>query len=353
MLMLLIATAILCALIILINKQQNEKTENQNLIHAIHLFLATMSIIIGVLVWLSTIAPPTPETPTVSSETGITFLLSSVVLGGFSLWFALSERVRLVFQNGIVRSDGKMRRYSAYSPVHTTAVLLAIFASLNVIGNFILAGGTSGLAESFNETGIAASDLLLNMVIYVAMALAGVGLFVRRDIARTLRRLGFYLPQKETMLNWLGTASKHIIIGILVGFGLFWVQAGLAIVWQLTASPESLAEQTAATEAIFAALGGSLWLGFLVALTAGVGEELLFRGALQPVFGNVLTSLFFVVLHSQYLFTPATLIILLVSLIFGLLRDRYTTGAAMVAHFIYNFTPFILLHFATQFGIPI
>lgn len=35
----------------------------------------------------------------------------------------------------------------------------------------------------------------------------------------------------------------------------------------------------------------------LISLCAGVGEEILFRGALQPIFGIALTSVFFVAIH--------------------------------------------------------
>ena len=111
-------------------------------------------------------------------------------------------------------------------------------------------------------------------------------------------------------------------------------------------------EQYLASQAMFEALGNSLWLGFLVAFTAGVGEELLFRGALQPIFGNLIVSIFFVMMHSQYILTPASLIILLVSLVFGFLRTYYTTPSAMMAHFVYNFTPFVIITILVNAGFP-
>lgn len=358
MVLVLIAITIICVLITIVNQQQHaeatqpKKDGNRSVLtRGIHLMLIVMIGMMGLLVWLNSQAPATPDAPapTVSPETGLLFFVVSIALGGLGLLLTFSTHVRLIFERYIVRSNGTTRRYSPYSPVHTVAILLAIFGTVNVVGNFVLAGGTEGLAESFTEDGLAPSDLLLNMVIYVAVALAGVGLFVRRGIKRTLLRLGFRLPQKKGFLRWLLQGSKHLILGAIIGFGLFWVQAAMGIVWQLTASPETIAEQTAASEALFAAFSGSLWLGFLLALTAGVGEELLFRGGLQPIFGNLLTSLFFVVLHSQYLLTPATLIIFVVSLVFGLVRDRYTTPAAMMAHFVYNFTPFVLLSILEPF----
>jgi uncharacterized protein len=63
----------------------------------------------------------------------------------------------------------------------------------------------------------------------------------------------------------------------------------------------------------------------------------LFRGALQPVFGLWITSIFFALLHTQYTLTPASLTIVVVALGLGWLRRRYSTAASIVAHFVYNF----------------
>ena len=82
--------------------------------------------------------------------------------------------------------------------------------------------------------------------------------------------------------------------------------------------------------------------GGLLAISVGIGEEILFRGALQPVFGIVITSLLFVALHTQYAFTPAAGILFVVSLGFGLLRARASTTAAIIAHAAYNGIPFVL-----------
>ncbi|MBK8021399.1 MAG: CPBP family intramembrane metalloprotease [Chloroflexi bacterium] len=76
--------------------------------------------------------------------------------------------------------------------------------------------------------------------------------------------------------------------------------------------------------------------GIVLSLLVAFGEETFFRGALQPVFGNLLTSVFFLILHTQYTLTPASLLLFLVSLALGWLRNRHSTTAAFVAHFVYN-----------------
>ncbi|MEO0565779.1 MAG: CPBP family intramembrane glutamic endopeptidase, partial [Chloroflexota bacterium] len=101
--------------------------------------------------------------------------------------------------------------------------------------------------------------------------------------------------------------------------------------------------QGAASDQIAQILSQSLWIAFLAAASAAIGEEILFRGALQPIFGLIPTTLLFALLHSQYAFTPGSLAIVLVGGVFGWLKNRQRTTAAIIAHFTYNF---VLLMFA-------
>ena len=81
----------------------------------------------------------------------------------------------------------------------------------------------------------------------------------------------------------------------------------------------------------------TLPLSLAISLVVAFGEEIFFRGALQPVFGIWLTSLFFAVIHTQYTLTPATLMIFITALALGWLRQRHSTSAAIIGHFVYNF----------------
>jgi hypothetical protein len=77
---------------------------------------------------------------------------------------------------------------------------------------------------------------------------------------------------------------------------------------------------------------GILTLG----LAAALGEETVFRGAMQPRFGLLLTSILFALLHSTYGLTLSTLLVFIVGLVLGLLRLRYNTTTAMITHAVYN-----------------
>jgi len=86
----------------------------------------------------------------------------------------------------------------------------------------------------------------------------------------------------------------------------------------------------------------SPWLGApLVAVAAGVGEEAVFRGALQPRVGVPLTALLFAAVHVQYEI-PGIMLIFLIGVVLGILRERTSTTFTAVAHMLYDIAAFLL-----------
>jgi membrane protease YdiL (CAAX protease family) len=77
------------------------------------------------------------------------------------------------------------------------------------------------------------------------------------------------------------------------------------------------------------------WL--VLALIAGISEEILFRGALQPIFGLWFTSILFAVVHVQYGLTPVTVFVVILAVLLGLIRRRTNTTVAIFVHAGYNF----------------
>jgi len=365
MFMTLLGIALILALIYLANSYQASKFQYRNFINIALLGIVGAGAVLVLLVILTALAPmltslepqtaqtAVQELPNVNMNDAFDFLVFSIILSLISIAVIFSGRVRKFIQRYLIRSDGDLRRYNADSIVHTTAIVLAIFLIINTFANFVAIGGMEGLADEFAQQGFGAVDMLTNLLLYFAAALLGVGIFTRRSFPDVMERLGIHWPTKGTWKTWFVNGLRNIAIGALVGFGIFWIQVVLGILWQLSSSPETIAQQTSAAQELFTSVSGSLFLGFLLAFTAGVGEELLFRGALQPIFGNLLVSIFFMSLHAQYILTPASLILLLVSLVFGLLRTHYTTMSSMMAHFVYNFTPFVLVFILAQLGVPI
>jgi membrane protease YdiL (CAAX protease family) len=135
--------------------------------------------------------------------------------------------------------------------------------------------------------------------------------------------------------------------GVTTAIVLYILVFIVSALWVGLVSPEQFQEQTAASEQIAAAFS-TLPLAFFLAITVALGEEILFRGAIQPVFGLWMTSIYFALLHTQYTLTPASLTIVVVALGLGWLRHRYSTTAAIVGHFVYNF---VLLALPLLFGV--
>jgi membrane protease YdiL (CAAX protease family) len=274
--------------------------------------------------------------PDIAFVPGVLLVGLSLLAGLSAIMVIRSRQARVFLRDKLIRPtskpDQKRRTYEPDNPVHTTAVLLMLLAVVNTIGSFVLAGGWEGLAENIQANEPRLLDLALSLVLYTSLALLGAGLFVRRNLQQVIERLSLRLPTRD---DWR--------MGLLAGVGLYVLQIAVGIVWVLLSDPETLQQQTAAAEQIFRAFSGSLLAGFFLALSASIGEEILFRGALQPVFGLWITSIFFALLHTQYTLTPASIIIFGVALGLGWIRRKYSTTAAIIGHFVYNFIPFMFL----------
>lgn len=286
---------------------------------------AALGAFYGASILLSAFVDNT-EVMQISARAGMVAAGVAVAAGVISYACIFSPDVR----RRVGRVFGRNSTYNPESPVHVTAIVLSLTLVSFTITNFIAAGGISGLAESLEADQSAIPTLILNQVLWILAALLGVGLFIRRQPAQAAARLGLRFPTPQDF-NWgLG-------LGLLAYLGVI----GIIAVWTLVVSPEQFAEQTAAS-AELAGVFTSLPQVLILSILIGIGEETFFRGAIQPVFGIGFTSVFFTVLHSQYTLTPATLALFGVSLVLGWLRQRHSTSAAIIAHFIYNFVQLAL-----------
>ena len=158
----------------------------------------------------------------------------------------------------------------------------------------------------------------------ILVAFVGVGLLVRRGPDDARRRLGLVWP------GWRWLAASVGIGLLLIAFGTAWDN-----LMSFLTPADSKAIDEITTKLILdqlSGLGGALAL----ALAAGVCEELLFRGALMPPFGIVLSALIFAALHAQYALTLATVEIFVLGMVLGWLRIRAGTTGAIVAHTVYD-----------------
>jgi hypothetical protein len=79
-----------------------------------------------------------------------------------------------------------------------------------------------------------------------------------------------------------------------------------------------------------------LSLALVGAVMAGTCEEVLFRGALQPRAGIVITALLFAAGHLYYGATPILAFVFVSGLAYGLLRQHMNTTTAIIAHATYD-----------------
>jgi len=84
------------------------------------------------------------------------------------------------------------------------------------------------------------------------------------------------------------------------------------------------------------------WRAFYLSVCAGFGEEVFFRGALQPLIGIWITAIFFVAIHGYYSLKnwKKSIIALLLTFFIVLLgwsAQNYNLWHAIAGHFAYDF----------------
>jgi hypothetical protein len=266
------------------------------------------------------------EIPQVDPFSAVAFFVFTLVVCFICVRLIVSSRLRA----GLRRLVGLQGHYNPDSSVHLVAAITGLWFLVVILGQFLLAGGIAGLAEALEQSGIPLGALIFQAILLVAVAFLGVGLAIRRTLPQSLERLGLRLPTPHDVL-W----------GIGGGLFLFGVTVVLYAVWTQLVPEDQLTQQQAAAEQLVRSFD-TLPLALLISISAAVSEEILFRGAVQPVFGLTLTSILFAIFHSQYVFTPATLIIFVIGAGLGWLRQKQNTTSAILAHFVYDFVQLAL-----------
>ncbi len=213
--------------------------------------------------------------------------------------------------------------YNPSSLPQMVAMIFCVYLVAQTALEFILAGGLTGLAENFS--GVNIESIGTQLAVWIVIAFFGVGFPARRTFPAALARLGLRAPTiEELAIAWV-VAIGLVIMAFMVG-----------ALWTMLTPRDVLDQQTQVSRLISLSVD-NLTFAFIVALAAAVGEEIAFRGALQPVFGLWPTAIFFALTHIQYALTPATLLIIVVGLGLGWVRKRYNTTASILTHFMYNF----------------
>lgn len=214
---------------------------------------------------------------------------------------------------------------------------LNIFA-INAVFLLVFALEPEGASSTLASAGrVSFFIVFFSQLPLAIVALCGVGIGVRRSFRETLARLGYgpiTLPQ-------LGIVALFIVGALLISFAFDALFAFL--------QPELFERVGEVSEGLFSPEGLSpvsvILFALLIGIGAGLGEETLFRGALQPRLGIILTSILWAVIHVQY--GPSVLLIniFVLSLALGFLRKRINTTATFLVHASYNFLTVLLAYF--------
>ena len=230
-----------------------------------------------------------------------------------------------LFYFGTERVPG-LRLLRSRSPISWLALVL-LFESLAI--NLTPSAGQATVNNTIQPSaGPSAESLMLGEIPFLLLGLAAAGPLVRRTLVEAAERLGLW----PLRLPWW-------VVGLAAGLVLVpvgdWVAGWLSGLTSVQCVQQQVQVQHAITGTARTALEQ---VG--VAIAAGVGEETLFRGALQPRIGILLSSALWASYHLDYtcngLPSSSNLYILLLGFAFGGLRKVGGLWPAIIAHTVYD-----------------
>ncbi|WP_423223046.1 lysostaphin resistance A-like protein [Candidatus Amarolinea aalborgensis] len=242
---------------------------------------------------------------------------------GVSLWMMATGVVAfLPLIPAVRRGLARLLPLDPASPVHMTALAFAVYLLGSVpIQLAMLGGNLDSIANMGSVLGL--SELWQQGAAFIIMGLFGVGLWLRRSTDEVTDRLGLHMPSGR---QW-GLVIGLTIVFVLLDQGVAWAWANF--------DPVSFERIGKVSNALFGGLISPLG-ALTIGLSAGLGEELVFRGALQPRFGLLFTSFLFAVIHVQYGLSPAVFEVFLLGLVLGVIRQRGNLTMAIALHTLYN-----------------
>jgi membrane protease YdiL (CAAX protease family) len=162
-----------------------------------------------------------------------------------------------------------------------------------------------------------------------------VGWPIRRGFGDTLQRLGLVRPSWRQVGIGVGVAVALVAAVLVLDPAITWLWTTLG--WTRT--------DTHAFERLMAGLITPVG-AVVIGVTAGLGEELAVRGVLQPRLGLLVANLAFTAAHAYQYSWDGLLVVFLVGLALGVLRQRTNTTTSAIAHGLYDF----ILVFAAAMG---
>lgn len=206
----------------------------------------------------------------------------------------------------------------------------------DMVGLSVLAGvavvmvWTIDLANGESEVApVGYFELVMQAVLLVLIAYFGVGGAISRSLPNVKERLGLYMPTGRQVAISIALIIPIYAVSAIGGVLTEWLQPGLV---------EEIEDVMGEVTRDVSNLEGAIILG----LTAGVGEEILFRGAIQPRYGLLVASLIFTLIHVQYGFSFVIVGVFFTAIILGIQRMKMNTTCCIITHAVYNFSVVML-----------
>jgi len=219
---------------------------------------------------------------------------------------------------GAVQLVRLLRAHEPQDPV----VIAAIQLATGLVANWAYSAPALFRLNPLNYHVLTWSDPFASELPILALALAAVGLGVTRSWRPALRRLGITRPAWWQPFLAVLVASLCLMLPPIANHLTFVLTRRLYF--------------AVGTISYWTNNGVSIEVLLVFAVLAGICEEALFRGALQPRVGIVVAAALFATIHTQYFLTPILGMVFAIGLALGLLRRHLNTTTAMIAHCTYD-----------------
>ena len=164
-------------------------------------------------------------------------------------------------------------------------------------------------------------DSLYGLGWTLVLCLGAVGYPAWVRLGAALARLGLTWPGWRAIV--LGVGLSLLMVPVFLGVD----RVAAVVVEALGLAPTS----NAWIEQLFGR-GFGVSGALAAALTAGLGEELIWRGVIQPRYGLVLAALGFAAMHGFQYGPDGLIAVLIAGIVLGLVRQRSNTTTAAVVH---------------------
>lgn len=292
------------------------------LLNGIIAIIGVGSISVGLLSKVSTAGATLPDA---FKEVDWTAAGMALLLGSTIALVCLLPPVR--------RLAARVFKIDPDSMVHATALSLsatAISANLFQMAMYRWMLTPEGLNQlSSASDSIYADAFVFPLLVLSLAALLGVGWLTRRSWPDVVERLGLMLPTLSQLALAVGVTALLIVAAF--GADRLWTAIDATSQKEVGSIMSALMRNVNGVSGAFA-----------IGITASIGEELFFRGAYQKRMGIFMAALLFASFHTQYFISIATLLIFVIGLVLGVLRQKTTLAVCILVHFLYNFASVLL-----------